>query len=64
VLSGKAIENIKESVLDELVVTNTIPLSQAALDCGRIRQLSVATMLAETIRRIHMEESVSEMYID
>jgi len=64
VLSGKAIENINGSVLDELVVTNTIPLSEAAQKCDRIRQLSVATMLAETIRRIHMEESVSEMYID
>ena len=64
VLSGKAIENITSSVLDELVVTNTIPLSEEAKACSRIRQLSVATMLAETIRRIHMEESVSEMYID
>ncbi len=64
VLSGKAIENITNSVLDELVVTNTIPLSEEAKACSRIRQLSVATMLAETIRRIHMEESVSEMYID
>ncbi|MBE9564439.1 MAG: ribose-phosphate diphosphokinase [Proteobacteria bacterium] len=64
VLSGKAIENITASVLDELVVTNTIPLSEEAQACDRIRQLSVATMLAETIRRIHMEESVSEMYID
>lgn len=64
VLSGNAIKNIEESVLDELVVTNTIPLSDAAQQCSRIRQLSVATMLAETIRRIHMEESVSEMYID
>jgi len=64
VLSGNAINNINESVLDELVVTNTIPLSEEAQKCGRIRQLSVAEMLAETIRRIHMEESVSEMYID
>lgn len=64
VLSGNAIKNITESVLDELVVTNTIPLSEEAKGCERIRQLSVATMLAETIRRIHMEESVSEMYID
>jgi len=46
------------------VVTNTIPLSEEAQACDRIRQLSVATMLAETVRRIHMEESVSEMYID
>jgi len=64
VLSGNAIQNLTESVLDELVVTNTIPLSPEAQACDRIRQLSVATMLAETIRRIHMEESVSEMYID
>ncbi len=64
VLSGKAIENITASVLDELVVTNTIPLSESAQACGRIRQLSVSEMLAETIRRIHMDESVSEMYID
>ncbi len=64
VLSGNAIKNIEGSVLDELVVTNTIPLSDEAQQCTRIRQLSVGTMLAETIRRIHMEESVSEMYID
>lgn len=64
VLSGNAIENIRNSVLDELVVTNTIPLSEEARACGRIRQLSVANMLAETIRRIHHEESVSEMYVD
>ena len=64
VLSGNAIDNINASVLDELVVTNTIPLSEEAVACGRIRQLSVAEMLAETIRRIHMEESVSEMYVD
>jgi ribose-phosphate pyrophosphokinase len=64
VLSGNAIKNINASSLDELVVTNTIPLSEEARACTRIRQLSVATMLAETIRRIHMEESVSEMYID
>ena len=64
VLSGNAIQNITASVLDELVVTNTIPLTVEAQQCGGIRQLSVATMLAETIRRIHMEESVSEMYID
>jgi len=64
VLSGNAIKNINASSLDELVVTNTIPLSEEARACSRIRQLSVATMLAETIRRIHMEESVSEMYID
>ena len=64
VLSGNAINNINQSVLDELVVTNTIPLSEEAQACDRIRQLSVDEMLAETIRRIHMDESVSEMYID
>ena len=64
VLSGKAIENIENSVLNELVVTNTIALSEEAKKCKRIRQVSIATMLAETIRRIHDEESVSEMYID
>jgi ribose-phosphate pyrophosphokinase len=64
VLSGNAIENISNSVLDELVVTDTIPLSEAARQCKQIRQVSIATMLAETIRRIHNEESVSEMYID
>lgn len=64
VLSGNAIDNIKNSVLDELVVTDTIPLSEAAKQCPKIRQVSVANMLAETIRRIHEEESVSEMYVD
>ena len=64
VLSGAAIENISNSVLSELVVTNTIQLSEEAKQCKQIRQVSIATMLAETIRRIHDEESVSEMYID
>jgi len=64
VLSGKAVERIGASSLDELVVTDTIPLSQAARDCGRIRQLSVAALLAETIRRIRDEDSVSSLYVD
>ena len=64
VLSGKAVELISNSVLDELVVTDTIPLSAAAKSCGRIRQLSVAALLAETIRRIRDEESVSSLYVD
>ncbi|MFP4208835.1 MAG: ribose-phosphate diphosphokinase [Wenzhouxiangella sp.] len=64
VLSGRAIENISNSRLDEIVVTDTIPLSQEALACGRIRQLSVAQMLAETIRRMSEGESVSSMYVD
>jgi ribose-phosphate pyrophosphokinase len=64
VLSGKAVQNIEASVLDELVVTDTIPLSESAQACGRIRQLSIAAMLAETMRRVSMEESVSSMYMD
>ncbi|HRX89557.1 MAG TPA: ribose-phosphate diphosphokinase, partial [Steroidobacteraceae bacterium] len=64
VLSGNAIEKISKSTLDELVVTDTIPLSTAARNCGRIRQLSVAALLAETIRRIRDEESVSSLYVD
>ncbi len=64
VLSGKAVANIEASVLDEMVVTDTIPLSPAARASARIRQLSVATMLAETMRRISNEESVSSLYMD
>jgi ribose-phosphate pyrophosphokinase len=63
-LSGHAVESIASSELDELVVTDTIPLSAAASRCGRIRQLSVAALLAETIRRIRDEESVSSLYVD
>ncbi|MBJ6980076.1 ribose-phosphate diphosphokinase [Luteimonas sp. MC1895] len=64
VLSGAAIDNLTRSQLDELVVTDTIPLSDAARACGRIRQLSVAELLAETIRRIAGGESVSSLYVD
>ena len=64
VLSGPAIDNIEASSLDELVVTNSLPLNDAAQNCSRIRQLSIAEMLAETMRRIHQEESVSSMYMD
>lgn len=64
VLSGPAVQNIMGSSLDELVVTDTIPLTKAAKDCGQIRQLSVASMLAETMRRISNEESVSSLYVD
>jgi ribose-phosphate pyrophosphokinase len=64
VLSGGAVERIATSSLDELVVTDTVPLSDAAKECPRIRQLSVASLLAETIRRIRDEESVSSLYID
>ncbi|ATD67067.1 MULTISPECIES: ribose-phosphate diphosphokinase [Luteimonas] len=64
VLSGAAIDNIEKSQLDEMVVTDTIPLSEAARNCARIRQLSVAELLAETIRRIAFGESVSSLYVD
>ena len=65
VLSGGAVERIATSALDELVVTDTIPLSAGgAANAARIRQLSVASLLAETIRRIRDEESVSSLYID
>ncbi|MBI5919147.1 MAG: ribose-phosphate pyrophosphokinase [Nitrosomonadales bacterium] len=64
VLSGPAIERIENSALDELVVTDSIPLREAALACGRIRQLCIAELLAESIRRIHAEESVSSLFMD
>jgi ribose-phosphate pyrophosphokinase len=64
ILSGPAVERIESSDLDELVVTDTIPLSRAALGCKRIRQLSVAELLAETLRRITEAESVSSLYLD
>ncbi|MCF6255607.1 MAG: ribose-phosphate diphosphokinase [Gammaproteobacteria bacterium] len=64
VLSGPAVENIIKSELDELVVTDTIPLSKAAAKCGRIRQLSIAELLAETMRRVSNEESVSSLFMD
>jgi ribose-phosphate pyrophosphokinase len=64
VLSGNAITNIENSELDELVVTDTIPLTVEAHHCSRIRQLSIAEMLAETMRRVSNEESVSSLYMD
>lgn len=62
VLSGSAIDNIKNSALDELVVTDTIPLSEAAKSCGKIRQLTLSGLLAESIRRVNNEESISAMF--
>ena len=62
ILSGKAIENISNSVLDQLVVTNTIPLSPEAAACDRIRQLDMAPIVAEAMRRISNEESISAMF--
>ncbi|MDR0481116.1 MAG: ribose-phosphate diphosphokinase [Gallionellaceae bacterium] len=64
VLSGPAIERIENSALDELVVTDTIPLREEARACKRIRQLSVAELMAETMRRISAEESVSSLFIE
>ncbi|MGI9334591.1 MAG: ribose-phosphate diphosphokinase [Gammaproteobacteria bacterium] len=64
VLSGAAVENINNSVLDELVVTNTIPLRQDAAACERIRQMSVAELVAESMRRINEGESVSGLFMD
>jgi ribose-phosphate pyrophosphokinase len=62
VLSGKAIENINHSVLEELVITDSIPLRGEARNCARIKQLTLASMLSETIRRINNEESISVMF--
>jgi len=62
VFSGSAIKNIENSMLDEVVVTNSIPLSDSARKCAKIRQLSVADILADTISRINREESVSELF--
>ena len=62
VLSGNAVAKINQSSLDELVVTDTIPLSAATQQCKRIRQLSLSNMLALTMRRINEEESVSSLF--
>ena len=64
VLSGPAIQRIESSALDELVVTDTIPLREEARECKRIRQLSAAELLAETMRRINAEESVSSLFTE
>lgn len=64
VLSGGAVERIAESQLDELVVTDTIPLSDEAKACPRIRQLSIAGLLAETMLRISNEDSVSSLFME
>jgi ribose-phosphate pyrophosphokinase len=64
VLSGPAVSRISKSELDEIVVTDTIPLNEEAKACDTIRQLSVAEMLAETMRRISSDESVSSLYVD
>ena len=63
VLSGPAVERISESPLDEVIVTDTIPLSKAAEDSGKIKVLSVARLLGETIKRIHHSDSVSSLFV-
>jgi len=62
VLSGPAIERVEESVLEELIVTDTIPLSEAGRRCNKIRVLPVAQLLGEAIRRTHNEESISSLF--
>ncbi len=62
VLSGPAVDNINGSELDELIVTDTIPLSDAAANCPKIRQLTLANLLAESIRRVSNEESISALF--
>lgn len=64
ILSGPAVDNIENSVLDELVVTDTVPLQEHAQKCSKIRLLSIAEMLAEAMNRISNEESVSSLYMD
>ena len=57
-------ENINNSGLDELVITNTIPLKPEAKDCPKIRIISIAGIIAESIRRVHTEESISTLFSD
>jgi ribose-phosphate pyrophosphokinase len=64
VLSGRALENIEHSCLDSLIVTDTVPLSEAAQKCDKIKQVSLSGMIAETISRITNNESVSSMFED
>ncbi|PIE45359.1 MAG: ribose-phosphate pyrophosphokinase [Gammaproteobacteria bacterium] len=64
VLSGNALQNIEQSGLDELVVTDTIPLKSAMTQSDRIRVVSISGLLAETIRRIHVEESISSLFVE
>jgi ribose-phosphate pyrophosphokinase len=64
VLSGRAVQNIQESELDEVVVTNSIPLSAAAAACEKIRQISIAELLAESMRRVSASDSVSTLFMD
>jgi len=62
VLSGPAVDNIQNSSLDEVVVTDTIPLSKKAQACSKIRVVSLADIVAQAIKRVNVEESVSSMF--
>jgi ribose-phosphate pyrophosphokinase len=64
VLSGSAVDNVESSELDELVVTDTIPLDERAAACSRIRQLGIAELIAESMRRVHSEESIGSLFMD
>jgi ribose-phosphate pyrophosphokinase len=63
VLSGPAVERIKNSVMEEVIVTDTIPLTPAAIASGKFRVVSVANILGETIKRIHNSDSVSSLFV-
>jgi len=64
ILSGNAVNNLNNSALDELVVSNTIALNEQTSQCKKIRQLCVGELLAETLKRISLEESVSSLFIE
>lgn len=64
ILSGGAVDNVENSELDELVVTDTIPLDERAAACPRIRQLGIAELIAESMRRVHSEESIGSLFMD
>jgi ribose-phosphate pyrophosphokinase len=63
VLSGAAVDRINNSAIDEMIVTNTIPLDSKQEQCGKLTVLSIASLLGEAIRRIHEESSISSLFI-
>ena len=62
VLSGRALENLKDSALDELVVTDSIPIPNSIMETGRVRIITIAELLGEAVRRVSNEESISAMF--